>query len=684
MAIVFRSLSDPGPGTSCPRPVGVETGDLMIARIQTFTQSTVTGPAGWTAVTGAGTMTIWYKLATGAESSLYYWVGSDGEPYTPTILAYSGVDQTTPIDIGSVTSGAIGTVLELGGVVTAIANCKILSGYSDDATVSASSPALFTERIGDAGRGLYDYTQVGAGTVPSDTITISPAGAGADALVFRYILIPAPTSFVTADAGPDQVSIAIGNTVTLDGAGSSATETTIASYAWSIIAGPATPTLSGGSTDTATFTPTIAGVYELQLLVTGADASTDIDTIIITVDPSPRTVVAFPFSHNLEFDIQESLEYKTPSLLSRDVHEQRMGRRRQPRRELEYTVSTHGSVRRLLNSLLFGQGRGPYYLPIWADASVVAGILALAPTIPVDTTARDYETGQKAILWQSETAYELVDVTLDAFGDPSIGVSAVANTYVGNVIVAPCRVAYLTPETDIKSIAKGKEHQTLRFRLKWNDEEPVVYNRSDSKYQAGFTTYRGVELFDMFKLRFDWVDEESYKSQRYEDEIDHGGAYTWIPRVMGSAQTLGLSVTITDRAKFQELLGWWQYHEGRRVPLWVPTYQDDFKVLSIAGNNVTIEHMDYTANYAINAARRDVCFIASNGALTARRITNAVDNGADETLTLDGAPVANAMMSFLPFCRSDSDRIEINYRRWESGGAVETQLRFQELLHPPD
>ena len=95
----------------------------------------------------------------------------------------------------------------------------------------------------------------------------------------------------TADAGPDQ-TVASGATVNLTGNGSTDTDGTIASYAWTQTGGTAV-TLSGANTATPSFTaPTGPATLTFQLTVTDNDGATDTDTVVITVEPPPPVVDA--------------------------------------------------------------------------------------------------------------------------------------------------------------------------------------------------------------------------------------------------------------------------------------------------------------------------------------------------------------------------------------------------------
>jgi len=89
-----------------------------------------------------------------------------------------------------------------------------------------------------------------------------------------------------ADAGDDQ-TVQSGDTVTLDGSDSMDPDGSIASYSWTELSSSGV-SLSGGDTDTATFTaPDVSSetTLEFQLEVTDDDGATDTDTVSVTVQP---------------------------------------------------------------------------------------------------------------------------------------------------------------------------------------------------------------------------------------------------------------------------------------------------------------------------------------------------------------------------------------------------------------
>ncbi|MBL7942272.1 MAG: hypothetical protein JNM00_05880, partial [Flavobacteriales bacterium] len=97
-----------------PKPAGVAVNHVMVAAIHTGwcnSGSAVTPPAGWTFIAstantgpgcGAGSTQIqlstFYKVATASEPANYTFTGFSSQIYVGGIVAYSGVDVTSPIN----------------------------------------------------------------------------------------------------------------------------------------------------------------------------------------------------------------------------------------------------------------------------------------------------------------------------------------------------------------------------------------------------------------------------------------------------------------------------------------------------------------------------------------------------------------------------------------------------------
>ena len=130
------------------------------------------------------------------------------------------------------------------------------------------------------------------------TFTAPDVGSGGDTLTFKLtvtdetlLLESTDTTSVTvtnntppvANAGPNQ-SVSVGETVTLDGSGSTDVDGDPLTYAWSFDSVPAgsTATLSDPTAVMPTFVADEAGTYEVQLIVNDGSEDSAPDTVTIT------------------------------------------------------------------------------------------------------------------------------------------------------------------------------------------------------------------------------------------------------------------------------------------------------------------------------------------------------------------------------------------------------------------
>jgi len=134
--IVFRgaaSAATTAATLSVNKPAATVSGDLMIASIAVRSAAvTITPPSGWTLVrrtdnSPEASLSVYYKIATASEPSSYTFATSTGMSAAAWIAAYSGVNQTTPVDTDKgqfvVTSS---TTYNAPGITTTYANDVVL------------------------------------------------------------------------------------------------------------------------------------------------------------------------------------------------------------------------------------------------------------------------------------------------------------------------------------------------------------------------------------------------------------------------------------------------------------------------------------------------------------------------------------------------------------------------------
>jgi hypothetical protein len=135
----FRSSSTVTNGTTVARPAGVVAGDLLLATLEVDADpATVTAPAGWTrlldTVAGAGTAKVfhaqlWYKLAGASEPASYAWTIGGGAYTDIGVLAYTNVNQASPIDVSSGRDAGTTSQPTTSAVTTGFANDIVVASF---------------------------------------------------------------------------------------------------------------------------------------------------------------------------------------------------------------------------------------------------------------------------------------------------------------------------------------------------------------------------------------------------------------------------------------------------------------------------------------------------------------------------------------------------------------------------
>ena len=142
-------------------PTGTVAGDVMIAAIAT-TPSTVpiTAPAGWTLIQAptqtsatSNRVSTYYRVATASEPASYGWTLSTAHTGAAGgIVSYSGVDNTTPIDVSASAVTASALTHSAPSITTTMANDMLVTVHEYASANSWTPPTGMTERVDIASR----------------------------------------------------------------------------------------------------------------------------------------------------------------------------------------------------------------------------------------------------------------------------------------------------------------------------------------------------------------------------------------------------------------------------------------------------------------------------------------------------------------------------------------------------
>jgi hypothetical protein len=182
----FRSAATVTNGTTVNKPSGVVAGDVLLATLEIDEDpATVTGPAGWTRLldtvgapgTGSAYHTqVWWKLATSSEPASYAWTIS-GAPWVDIgVLAYSNVNQASPIDVASGRYAGSTATPTTDAVTTTGPSELVVALFVNFNSGSYTAGSGMTRRYNFDSNEAQDVLQAAAGSTGTKTATNSTSG----------------------------------------------------------------------------------------------------------------------------------------------------------------------------------------------------------------------------------------------------------------------------------------------------------------------------------------------------------------------------------------------------------------------------------------------------------------------------------------------------------------------------
>lgn len=369
--------------------------------------------------------------------------------------------------------------------------------------------------------------------------------------------------------------------------------------------------------------------------------------------------------------VQESLAWATDILQANaTATTQHRALRPAPRRKFSFEVMTGPKERRVADMLLAGHS-GIWQLPIFPD---VQWLQALVPSASEEvlcaTAGFDFVAGGRALLYTAVNRFELVDIaTVES--DRITLVAPTVATYSRGSRLYPVRRARVQDAAE----ERLSHHDAGRRRLAFDIDEPC-----DWPVLSSPTEYLGHLVLD---ARPDESSDPTSSYSRLVQTVDYD---TGLP-VVHDLAGVALRAQKNDWKLFGRVQHTWFRSllytlTGRQTPIWVPSWNRDLlpaAAIAGGGTSLSVEWAGYTLFGKDKPNRKDVCIELNDGAVFYRRITDAVEAGETETLTLNAsldagsiAPGRVRQVSFMALCTLGSDEIEIDHVTDADGTATST------------
>ncbi len=212
-------------------------------------------------------------------------------PRRPDLLDPTAANQPPVANAGANQAVNVGQTVQLNGSASTDPEGALLT-YS---WTLPTRPAGSTAALTNPTTVNPTFTPDAAGAYIAQLVVNDGTQNSAPASVTITAATPAQNLPPVANAGPDQ-AVNVGQTVALNGSGSTDPESQPLTYAWSFVSRPtgSAAALAGATTVNPTFVADAAGSYTVQLIVNDGQANSPPDTVVVTTGNLPPVANAGP------------------------------------------------------------------------------------------------------------------------------------------------------------------------------------------------------------------------------------------------------------------------------------------------------------------------------------------------------------------------------------------------------
>ena len=420
------------------------------------------------------------------------------------------------------------------------------------------------------------------------------------------------------------------------------------------------------STFSVTITFDFDSGYDPVVLVTGSSA------VLLPFQPSWK-----------QSRFNETFMWKTTVETGYSGSESRASLRRWPRLRYQYVTRQRHENAQALDNLLIGWASRMLAVPEWHRAMrMTSAVSAGSAVIPVETTGYSaLAEGGQVVIWSDPLNYEVAEVLSFTSTQITIAKPLLSGWPVNAKVLA----------TSICALASSSS--TPRVGTTFIDM-PVNVEVSPRQTRTRFVdlpaehTYEGYELY---LRKINWRGPMQNNQVNNESRFDTDPAFFVVNR-KGPYPATSRSAEFQCRSRedADALLGFFYRRRGMRVPVWAPTYMDDFTLAApvAAGVNV-FDFKKNAANVLLGAdhpLRQHVILQMRDGTYFASRLVSYTDIGGGlvRLQTADGAPheitpQGVKRFSFLGFYRLSSDEVTF---AWLTNTVCEVSVGFTALEVP--
>lgn len=409
----------------------------------------------------------------------------------------------------------------------------------------------------------------------------------------------------------------------------------------------------------------IAEQYEAALFALNMSGQCDIRTSATLNGVNEQDPAEYSFRHNWTQPVVERFRWRTGVFVPTDGPVELRRQRSTLRRQVEYQHLLYSEkLRRQFEARAFS-GRTAL-VQFEPDKIQVGNLSPSATSAQFDTRYRDFEVGQRVLIYQDDETYEFQ--TLTEVVDSGVGWSEGLSRDYTRPWIKPARVARLpiTQEVELHNDIVGESSNIYEYLP---EDEPFVPRRITPFIPT--LTYHSREAFDLSEWQghdYSELLKIEYVADRFL--LDDGTGVVSDKQYRGADVAQVYNMNLEGRELIAKYLGWLYYRSGQYQPFWMPTFKQDLKPLARSGNVLLVEGHEYSNYYSNADTRQDLAFIYFDGSMTLRRIESHVSDDDNDALSLDSTTPTLIGLRWLSFLRRvvlSSDDVEV---AWETDDKV--------------
>jgi hypothetical protein len=373
-----------------------------------------------------------------------------------------------------------------------------------------------------------------------------------------------------------------------------------------------------------------------------------------------RRVILLFAGINWDNGVTERYEWLTDIITSWNGSEQRVKLRATPRREIEAHLQVFGlDFVRKLQSTLFGWQSRSYLIPFWPDYYLLNAELPAGSTVipNVPTVDSEFITGGVALLFNAIDHNESVQL-LAVQPNQLILDLPTQQTWPAGTRIYSAKFARIASQ---QTITRPTRHM-LDMQAKF-----IVTDNSGLIEAEGAILYKGYPVLLDIPNEVGVLSEDllrpllEFDSETVNPVVDDPIGYTTIVRRMD-----WLLKSRKERADFRK---WLYARAGRWKPFWMPSWNEDFKLVSLLAGTDTklVVEFAFYKRFVPATPMRDALMIELfNGTrifkdiLSVDEISETEENVfIDSPVGFDIQPQEVRRISYLNLSRLGSDTVEI-------------------------